>query len=90
MDPQKVNPTQAGYSLANVAELLLPCLDLAGVRTVLEVGAFKGELTLELLDWAAVSGAKITAIDPLPPEDLLGLAEERSELELLQDRKSVV
>jgi hypothetical protein len=84
MDPQRVNPTQAGYTLANVAELLLPCLDAAGARTVLEVGAFRGELTLELLDWAAGSGARITAIDPEPPDELLELATARPELELLR------
>ena len=47
------DPMQLGYSLANVRELLLSCLDAAEVRSVLEIGSFEGELTEFLLDWAA-------------------------------------
>ncbi len=84
VDPQEANPLQVGYSLANHAELLLPCLDAAGAKSVLEVGAFRGELTRELLGWAKASGASVAAVDPLPPDDLTALDEEFSELELLR------
>jgi hypothetical protein len=72
-----------GYSLANLGELLFGCLDAIGAKSVLEIGAFKGELTSELLDWADRSGARIVALDPEPPDELLELAKRRSDLELL-------
>jgi hypothetical protein len=71
-----------GYSLANVGELLFGCLDAIGAKSVLEIGAYKGELTVELLDWADRSGAKVIALDPEPPEELLELGRQRPELEL--------
>ncbi len=84
VDPQQANSTQVGYSLANHAELLLPCLDAVGAKSVLEVGAFRGELTRELLGWAKASGASVAAIDPLPPPELEALETEFPELELLR------
>jgi len=84
-DPQKVDPNQVGYSLANVAELLTACLDAAAARSVLEIGAFRGELTEVLLDWAGAKGAKVAAVDPVPPPSLLELERDRSELELLRE-----
>jgi hypothetical protein len=83
-DPQAADPTQVGYSLANVAEVLIPCLDAAGSESVLEIGAFKGELTAELLDWARTAGAKVSAIEPQPPPSLLELEDRHPELELLR------
>src|ERR671914_242493 len=69
MDPQQSDPKQLGYSLANVAEILLPCLEAARAKSVLEIGAYRGELTGELLDWAAGSGAGVTAVEPDPRRD---------------------
>ena len=42
-----------GYSLANVKELLLSLLDAVDARSVIEIGAYRGQLTVELLDWAS-------------------------------------
>jgi len=84
-DPQAADRNQVGYSLANVGELLTACLDAAGSRSVLEVGAFRGELTALLLEWAAKSGASVAAIEPLPPEDLLAVARAHPALELIED-----
>jgi hypothetical protein len=83
-DPQAADPNQVGYSLANVAELLFPCLEAAGAGSVLEVGAYKGELTAELLEWAQTSEAKVAAVDPQPEPELLELARLHPELELLR------
>src|SRR4051812_40759056 len=85
MDPQASDPNRLGYSLANVAEILFGCLDAAGAKTVLEVGAYRGELTAELLDWADGAGARIAAVEPEPPSQLLELASARPELELLRE-----
>jgi hypothetical protein len=72
-----------GYSLANLGELLFGCLDAIEAKSVLEIGGYKGELTSELLDWADRSGARVTSLDPEPPDELLELGRQRPELELL-------
>lgn len=85
-DPARLSdPPPWGYSLANVSEIIVGCLDAAEVRSILEIGAFQGELTADLLDWASSSGATIATIDPVPPDKLLELAEAHPELELLQE-----
>jgi hypothetical protein len=72
-----------GYSLANLTELLFPCLEAVAASSVLEIGAFRGELTRELLEWAGAGGARVTAVDPEPKVELLELADQHSELELV-------
>jgi Methyltransferase domain len=79
------DPGQWGHSLVNNAEILLPCLDAAGPGSVIEVGAYAGDVTRLLLGWASESGARIVAIDPSPQESLVCLAEERSDLELVRE-----
>jgi hypothetical protein len=74
-----------GASLANLTDLLIQCLDAAAPRSVVEVGAYKGELTGNLLAWAEGSGATLTAIDPDPTPELLALAERSPGLELVTE-----
>ncbi len=50
-------------------------LDASGARSVVEVGAYAGDLTGLLLEWAAGSGARVWAIDPSPRKPLVALAE---------------
>jgi len=85
IDPYANDPGRWAHSLQNLAEILLPCLDAAGARSVMEVGAYAGDLTGVLVDWAAGSGARVVAIDPSPQQRLVWLAEERSELELVRE-----
>jgi hypothetical protein len=73
LDPYSHDPARWGASLAHSAELLLACLDAAGTRSVVEVGAFAGDLTRVLVDWAAERDATVTAIDPAPQPDLEAL-----------------
>jgi len=84
-DPYLSDPDRWGTSLAQSAEIMLPCLDAAGVRTIAEVGAFAGDLTRVLVDWAAGAGARVAAIDPAPQPGLLALEREHPELELIRD-----
>ena len=67
-DPYLNDPDRWGTSLAQVAEIMLPCLEAAGARSVVEVGAFAGDLTRVLVDWADTYGARVGAIDPSPQE----------------------
>jgi hypothetical protein len=76
---------EVGYSLANVKELLYECLGAAAPASVLEIGAFRGELTGELLEWAAGRGASVAAIDPQPEPQLLELSERHPQLELIRE-----
>jgi Methyltransferase domain len=86
IDPYEHDPGRWGASLATHAELVLGMLDAVRPRHVLEVGAYAGDLTRLLADWAARSGARVTAIDPYPKDALVRLAEERAELELIGER----
>lgn len=71
-------------SLANVAEVMIPCLDIVRARSVCEVGAYAGDLTRLLTDWAARSGATVVAIDPAPKPALEELDAQRPQLELVR------
>lgn len=78
------DPLQWGYSLSNVFELLSGCLKAIDAKTVLEIGSYKGELTVELLEWANERGVKVAGVDPLPPDELEALASDHPELEMLR------
>jgi hypothetical protein len=85
LDPFVHDPGRWAHSLLNLAEIMLPCLDAAGARSIIEVGAYAGDLTGGLVEWAAESGARVIAVDPTPHASLVRLAEERSELELVRE-----
>src|SRR5262245_11308795 len=78
------DPDRTGASLRNLADVIFPCLDAAGSRSVLEVGASHGDFTGALLDWAKGNGASIAAVDPAPAPELLALAERHPELDLVR------
>jgi len=86
LDPYLHDPERWGVSLAQMTELMIPCLDAARAQTVVEVGAFAGDLTRVLVDWASSRDARLLAIDPAPQHDLVELARESSTLEL--DRRT--
>src|SRR5579875_3598999 len=69
-DPMQNDPGRWGHSLANLAELWVAALDAAQARSVVEVGAYAGDTTRILLDWAAGAGARVVAIDPEPQAEL--------------------
>jgi hypothetical protein len=85
IDPYANDPGRWAHSLIHHSELLLPCLDIAGARSVTEVGAYAGDLTGVLVDWAAKSGARVWAVDPSPQDELVRLDREREELELVRE-----
>jgi hypothetical protein len=77
------DPGQWGASLINNAEVMVACLDAAHATSVVEVGAFAGDLTRFFLNWAKPSGARVVAIDPSPQLELTQLAADHPELELV-------
>jgi Methyltransferase domain len=85
IDPYANDPGHWGASLVNLAEIIVPCLDAVGARSVVEVGAYAGDLTGLLAAWAATSGARVTAIDPSPQPELVALADGRGQVELIRE-----
>lgn len=78
------DPGQWGASLINNAEVMIACLDAAGATSVAEVGAYAGDLTRYLLDWAKDHDARVWAIDPSPQPELAQLDAERADLTLMR------
>jgi Methyltransferase domain len=78
------DPGRWGHSLGNLAELWLPLLDAAAPQSVVEIGAYAGDVTGILLAWATESGARIISIDPNPQDELSRLASSHPELELVR------
>ena len=78
------DPGQWGASLVNDAEIILACLDAAAPRSIVEVGAYAGDVTRLLLNWGRASGVRVWAIDPAPQQELVRLAEDEADLELIR------
>jgi hypothetical protein len=83
-DPYLHDPERWGVSMGQLTEILLECLDAVRARSVVEVGAFAGDLTRILVGWAARAGARVSAVDPAPQPALESLAESEPELELVR------
>jgi Methyltransferase domain len=83
-EPYLNDPERWGVSLAQMAEIMLPCLDAAGVSSIAEVGAFAGDLTRVLVAWSTGARAEVTAIDPSPQPGLEALAGQHPELTLIR------
>jgi hypothetical protein len=84
-DPMATDPGRWGHSLGNLAEILFACLDAAAPRSLVEVGAYAGDVTSMLVQWAAqTDGVKLISIDPEPQPALRALAEANPQLELDQ------
>jgi Methyltransferase domain len=79
------DPGEWGHSLANLQEVLVAALEVAGARSVAEIGAYAGDLTRDLADWAEPRGGSVTAVDPFPEPALTRLAEERGSVTLVEE-----
>jgi hypothetical protein len=78
------DPGQWGASLINNAEVMTACLEIADAKSVVEIGAYAGDLTRFLLDWALPHGAQVWAVDPSPQKELVELDQQRDDLRLHQ------
>lgn len=74
------------HSMAELREVILPCLDMAGARSVVEVGAEDGIFTRELLAWAEQRDGSIQCVDPRPSPGLVELCEGSTLATLVQQR----
>jgi len=62
------------HSMAEFAPTILSCLDAAGARTIVEVGAEFGGMSQRLADHAREAGGSLTSIDPAPKPEFLAWA----------------
>jgi hypothetical protein len=85
LDPYLNDPLQWGASMAHHAEMLRGCLEAVRARSIAEVGAYAGDLTRVLADWASGPGASVLAVDPSPQEQLVKLAAEHPGVELIRE-----
>ncbi len=70
--------------MAHHSELMLRCFDAVGARSVIEVGAYAGDLTRVLVQWAKEVDGRVAAIDPSPQDGLVELAAQHDGLELVR------
>ncbi len=90
LDPHARDPGGWATSLLHNAEFVLGCLDAVAARSVIEVGAFMGELTRLLLHWADDTGASVIAIDIAPHPDLEALEPAHGNLRLIRESSHAV
>ena len=83
--PARRAPDLEGYSLANLIEIWVQCLEAVAPQSVLEVGAEHGRLTEALLDWAVPRDVRVIAVEPAPLPGLLALRTHYPDLELLEE-----
>ena len=86
IDPYANDPGRWAHSLIHHSEVLLPCLDTAGARSVVEVGAYAGDLTAP----ADGLGCELRRARDRPSTrrrrtSLVELAEANEELELIRE-----
>lgn len=70
------------HSLAEFEALICAAFDVAGVRSVAEIGGEDGFLTKKLLRWAG-TGRSVSVIDPDPSATLVELERENANLQLI-------
>jgi Methyltransferase domain len=86
-DPRVANPeaeSEWGMSLAALGELLFEIVGVTVPRRLMEVGAWKGELTFKLIEWAERSDATVIGVEPWPTDELRQEAERNDHFELVE------
>ncbi len=54
------------HSLSNLREIILPALEMAGARRIVEIGSEYGTFTQDLFAYATRMDGRLTTIDPAP------------------------
>ena len=62
------------HSMTEFSDIILPALDLAGARNVVEIGAEFGGMSALLADACAAQGGRLISIDPSPKPEFLDWA----------------
>ncbi len=73
------------HSLATFDPLITELLDVAGARSVVEIGGEGGLFTRQLVDWAERVDGSVHCVDPAPSQLLARLATRAERLTLLEE-----
>jgi len=66
------------HSLEEFRDLILQWLELADVRTIVEIGSESGAMTRTLADWTAARDGRLHSVEPSPAPEVVAL-DERSD-----------
>jgi hypothetical protein len=72
------------HSLSSYREIIFRCLELAGARTLCEVGSESGGFTRELADWTAARDGRMWCVEPFPTAGVRELEAERPAFTLVE------
>jgi hypothetical protein len=73
------------YSLAELADVIFTAFEVAGVRSVVEIGAEAGDFTRLLLDWTDGRGGRLVSVDPAPSDAVRAMAASAPRMTLVED-----
>jgi hypothetical protein len=72
------------HSLTELSEIILPCLEIAGARSVVEVGAEEGTFTRQLVGWAEEHDGTVYCVEPAPTPVLREMCEASDAVVLVE------
>jgi hypothetical protein len=61
------------HSLHEFRDLIFSWLELAGVRTIVEIGSERGVMTRELAEWTSARGGHLHTVEPSPDPEIVSL-----------------
>ena len=73
------------HSLATIREVILPALDTAGARRVVEIGGEDGGFTTHLAERAAANDGHVDIVDPAPSPELERMVAAAPALDLVRE-----
>jgi hypothetical protein len=73
------------HSLAEFEDVIFPTLELAGARSLVEVGSEEGTFTRVLADWAQRHDGQVYCVEPEPTPALLELCAMSPAVQLVKD-----
>jgi hypothetical protein len=72
------------HSMAEFHDVILPALEAAGARDLVEIGSEAGTMTQSLLDYAARAGGTLLCVDPAPGPEVAPLLDRALHARLLR------
>lgn len=66
------------HSMSEFSSVILPCLEQAKAREIVEIGSEFGGMSKVLAGWTGERGGSLTCIDPEPADGFAGWTEEHS------------
>jgi hypothetical protein len=73
------------HSLAEFSELILECCELAGARSIVEVGCEWGLTTSALAEWARTHDATVHCVEPYPTLEFRRVIETHPATQLIEE-----